>query len=190
MNWTAAEQAQLSYWHSRVNEETQRLLTLAGAADLVFTIRFDLRGTNAGQARLDAERHCTIRYHPLLLLRYGEAFIAQTVPHEVAHCLVFLRYGHRAKPHGAEWRALMRQFGAAPRRCHEYAVADLPRRQLRHFAYRCACRVHYLTAIRHQRVLRGRHYLCKRCGAPLSAVTGAQHHCLRPVLAHAGKPTD
>jgi len=164
---TLAASALLAQLCQRVREETDRLLTVAGAADAVPTLRFDLRGTSAGETRLDACGNCTIRYHPVLLLRHGEYFVAQTVPHETAHYLVFRCHGRRVKPHGAEWRALMHHFGAEPRRCHDYAVADLTARQLQRFAYRCHCRVYYLTIIRHQRVGRGARYVCRHCGAPL-----------------------
>jgi predicted SprT family Zn-dependent metalloprotease len=35
--------------------------------------------------------------------------------HEAAHAVVWARYGRKAKPHGPEWQALMRQAGFEPR---------------------------------------------------------------------------
>lgn len=40
--------------------------------------------------------------------------IWETVLHEYAHLVVFERWGRRAKPHGNEWRAVMRQLGWNP----------------------------------------------------------------------------
>jgi predicted SprT family Zn-dependent metalloprotease len=35
--------------------------------------------------------------------------------HEAAHAVVWARHGRKAKPHGPEWQALMRQAGFEPR---------------------------------------------------------------------------
>jgi SprT protein len=130
-------------------------------------IRFDLRGRAAGQARYGSTGPWVIRYNPVLLRENGDSFLASTVPHEVAHLIAFLRYGPRIRPHGAEWRAIMEQFGATPERCHRYDLSRIPRRATRVFTYHCACSEHRLTGIRHRRVLAGQIYLCRRCAEAL-----------------------
>ena len=76
-----------------------------------------------------------MRLNPWLLLRHGEEFIDQTVPHEIAHWLIFCLYGREARPHGAQWRQLMELFGAEPRRCHDYDLKEIPQRRMsRHIA--------------------------------------------------------
>jgi SprT protein len=130
-------------------------------------IRFDLRGRAAGQARYGGPGLWIIRYNPVLLHENPQRFIAETVPHEVAHVVAFVRYGHRIRPHGPEWRAIMEQFGATPERCHRYDLSRVPRRATRVFPYHCGCREHELTSIRHHRVLAGQTYLCRRCATPL-----------------------
>jgi SprT protein len=132
------------------------------------TLRFDLRGKTAGQARTRDGRACEIRYNLALLARHPEDFLARTVPHETAHLVAFRLCGPRVKPHGHEWEAIMRLFGAEPSRCHNYDIAGLQTRRLRRFAYRCDCRSHQLTSIRHKRILAGQVYLCRQCGKPLS----------------------
>lgn len=130
-------------------------------------IRCDLRGRGAGQVRRQAGQIWTVRYNPVLLARHGEDFLARTVPHEVAHVIAFHRHGPRIQPHGAEWRAIMRLFGVPPTRCHDYDVSDLQTRTLDRFPYRCGCRSHLLTSIRHHRIQRGQRYLCRACGQAL-----------------------
>lgn len=130
-------------------------------------IRFDLRGGAAGQARFGGKGPWVIRYNPILLRENPQSFIAQTVPHEVAHLLAYLRHGRRIRPHGPEWRAIMLQLGAAPERCHRYDLTRVPRRALRVFPYHCGCGDHELSTIRHHRVLAGQTYLCRRCTNPL-----------------------
>lgn len=155
----------------RVRERTRQLLAQAAAwlrASLPETsIRFDLRGRAAGQARFGTRGPILIRYNPVLLKENPDDFLASTVPHEVAHVAAFIRHGAGIRPHGAEWTAIMRHLGAAPTRCHDYDVSGLKARRLRELDYHCACREHRLTSIRHRRVLAGQTYVCRQCGAAL-----------------------
>lgn len=130
-------------------------------------IRFDLRGQAAGQFRIDVSGLAVIRYNPTLLARHEHEFLAQTVPHEVAHYLTFLHFGRGVRPHGEEWRQIMLELGADPRRCHTFDTSGTVTRRVRRYAYHCECSDHALSSIRHHRVLRGASYLCKRCGQPL-----------------------
>ena len=128
-------------------------------------LRFDLAGTCAGQyCARDRER--TIRYNPWIFQRHFEASLRETVPHEVAHLVVDSLWGlGRVRPHGPEWRSVMRAFDAPARACADFDLSGLPlRRQQRH-PYRCACSQHALSTTRHNRILRGEaHYCCRHCG--------------------------
>ncbi len=129
-------------------------------------ITFDLRGRSAGQFRVDGGE-ASIRYNCALLAREEAQFLAQTVPHEVAHYLAYLRFGCHIRPHGPQWQQLMRALGADPRRCHDFDVAGLTTRRLRRHPYHCQCGEHALTSIRHNRILRGARYRCRACGQAL-----------------------
>jgi len=131
-------------------------------------VRFDLRGKAAGQVRMAPGRVWQVRYNALLLAREPDGFLAQTIPHECAHLIAFALHGRRIHPHGEEWRAVMRHIGAEPRRCHSFAVDDLPTRRLRRFDYHCACRTHQLTSTRHYRAQAGQTYTCVACRSPLA----------------------
>jgi SprT protein len=154
---------------------TERLLDLAsrrlGANLKRPDIRFDLRGKTAGQVRTGGGRACIVRYNADLLERHPEQFLAQTVPHETAHVVTYELFGPRIKPHGAEWQAIMGLFGASPERCHSYDVEGLQARRLQRYQYRCGCRSHQLTSIRHNRACSGQVYLCRQCGRPLARVS-------------------
>lgn len=156
---------------ARASLQTRELLKQALARlnlrPKALEIRFDLRGRAAGQARCGSRGPWIIRYNPVLLRQNGERFIAETVPHEVAHLVAYHRHGPRIRPHGAEWRAIMGQLGATPERCHQYDLSHIPRRTTRVFTYHCACAEHQLTSIRHRRILAGQTYLCRRCAEPL-----------------------
>jgi len=164
---TADEQA----LQHTVRERTSHLLTTAGAWLRIAIpepqILFDLRGRAAGQARLALRGPCIIRFNPVLLRANRASFLADTVPHEVAHLAAFARYGLRIRPHGPEWQAIMRYFGVKPERCHRYDLSATSGRTLREFDYHCDCREHRLSSIRHNRVLAGGTYVCRHCATPL-----------------------
>ena len=128
-------------------------------------IRFDLRGRAAGQFRLQ-QGHACIRYNPWVFALDPEHHLNETVPHEVAHYLVWHRFG-RTAPHGREWRALMQAFGLAPKATGDYALDGVPLRRQRRHPYRCGCREHELSTTRHNRARTGTAYHCRACGQRL-----------------------
>jgi SprT protein len=134
-------------------------------------VRFDLRGQTAGQVQFHPSRRTLIRYNRQLLLENGERFLDRTVPHEVAHVITHGLYGPHIRPHGPEWRGVMGLFGADSRRCHDYDTRRATTRRLTRHRYRCACREHSLTSIRHHRILAGQLYYCRSCGQVLSPTT-------------------
>ena len=135
-------------------------------------VRFDLSGQSAGQVRWERGRAPLLRFNLLIAGDHLDDFLAVTVTHEVAHLAVAACHPG-ARPHGTEWRAMMRRLGVAePTRCHAYSVPAAVRQQ-RRWTYRCGCREHQLTTTRHRRVEAGAvQYHCRACGGPLLPVEG------------------
>ncbi|KXO13969.1 Protein sprT [Moritella sp. JT01] len=121
-------------------------------------IHFNQRGKAAGSARLQINE---LRFNPILLQENQQHFIANTVPHEVAHLLVYQIYG-RTKPHGEEWRQVMNQiFDLAAKTTHQY---DVSRVKGKTFTYACHCTEHLLTIRRHNKIVRDNiKYICRYC---------------------------
>ncbi|MDJ0807060.1 MAG: SprT-like domain-containing protein [Gammaproteobacteria bacterium] len=134
-------------------------------------IHFDLKGKAAGMVVFTQRAKPFIRYNPLLLKQNPEQFLSQTLPHEVSHLISRRLHGADIRPHGMEWQQIMQFFGAQPKRCHQFSTEELPVRKMRRFPYRCACRQHQLTAIRHNRIRKGQIYRCTRCGNSLLPVS-------------------
>jgi len=151
------------YWIRRARE----IFEVSARRLPVPDVRFDLRGRAAGQAVFARRsRQVHIRINTALLASHPQEMLDDTVPHEVAHVVIFKLYGRRAKPHGKEWKALMRAFGVEPKPCHTLPAE--PTRQLRRFRYECACEEPaLLTSIRHKRAQQGTDYVCRRCGEKL-----------------------
>jgi predicted SprT family Zn-dependent metalloprotease len=85
--------------------------------------------------------------------------VRDTLLHEIAHALT------PGKNHGPAWRAKCAEIGAKPQRCYtDDAVVSPPRPPAR---YRMGCPSCDWWADRRRQV-RGRKYLCKRCGGPVA----------------------
>ena len=124
-----------------------------------------LRGALAGKAYL---QRWHLQFNATLLRANQEHYLLQTVGHEVAHLVVRALYGAAVKPHGTEWKTVMRAFGLETHATHSYDVSML-RRARSPFVYRCACPGElHLGSLRHKRVARGVTYFCRRCHTPIA----------------------
>ena len=124
-----------------------------------------LRGALAGKAHL---QRWHLQFNATLLRGNQEHFLLQTVGHEVAHLVVWALYRTRVRPHGGEWKTVMRAFGLETRATHDYDVSML-RRSRSPFVYRCGCPEElHLGKVRHKRAARGVKYLCRRCHTPIA----------------------
>ncbi|WP_110667806.1 SprT-like domain-containing protein [Salinicola halophilus] len=125
---------------------------------------FDLKGRSAGQAHYGRGG---LRFNAVLLTDNRHVFFDEIVPHEMAHWLVFhLENGARARPHGREWKGVMRGlYGLTPHVTHRL---DVSRASPQPYLYRCDCETpHRFTARRHAMARRGSRYACRRCGSRL-----------------------
>ncbi|MFP4244004.1 MAG: SprT-like domain-containing protein [Ectothiorhodospira sp.] len=134
------------------------------------SVHFDLRGRAAGQWRVMKGTEA-LRFNPHLFAMDWERQYPDTVAHEVAHSIVYRRFGlgrDRRRPHGPEWREVMASLGFEPRVTHDSDLTGVPVRRTRRYPYRCACQVYALGARRHRSAQSGeRIYYCRRCGQTL-----------------------
>ncbi len=153
-------------------KQARPLLAERGRRMLTVLVHCDLHGHAAGQVRHHPGGHIEIRYNLDIARLQPEVFVAQTVPHEVAHVLTGWLYDQRVRPHGPEWQAMMRHLGSEPKRCHDFALTDTDSlHRQRRWAYHCACRKHLLSTTRHNRIRRGqRQYQCRDCGEILRPI--------------------
>jgi len=125
----------------------------------------DLRGRAAGQWRI-RDGIELLRFNPEAFRLDWDAHFPATVAHEVAHSLVYRRYGPgRVRPHGPEWKEIMAVLGFPPTITHR---TPLTGRRSRVYIYKCQCRAHRLGPRRHYLVTRrGYRYNCTDCGSRL-----------------------
>ena len=135
-------------------------------------VLFDLKGRAAGMYKVNKSQRM-IRYNPYIFGRYFSENLSTTVPHEVAHYIVDVLYGLRkTQPHGKEWKSIMDLFNADASVTCNFDLKGLPTRHYQRFDYGCSCQTHELTRIRHNRVLKGARYYCRRCKQELISKNG------------------
>lgn len=133
-------------------------------------VSFKLKGRTAGKAFLMANE---VRYNPILLEENKDSFLNRTVPHEVAHLVAYTKDPVNGRGHGYLWKRIMRDFGLDASRCHSYDTTNTRQSKStlsRNYPYKCACKTHNLTSIRHHRILKGAQYSCKHCNQILKAI--------------------
>jgi len=123
----------------------------------------DLQGKTAGEYFKDKKTKLyTVRFNLMLYAKNRKKFLAQTVPHEIAHH-ISRTINPWCQPHGGEWQLAMVALGAEPKRCHDYEVPKV-KRMPRPYKYDCGCTLHYFTSRRHRNAQSGTVYKCSHCG--------------------------
>lgn len=128
----------------------------------------DLEGTVGGWALYKKWR---IRLNWILLGENTKDFLAQTVPHEVAHLVAYKVFGETG--HGTGWKRVMRFFGIEPKRCHDYDTHNSSKRtRPRPHLYICGCPggKFWLTNNLHSKVSNGQRRWCRKCQVDLKFV--------------------
>lgn len=123
-------------------------------------IAYDLKGRCAGKAHL---QRFLLRFNLTLLAENTEAFLGETVPHELCH-IWKAQLGLPGRSHGPEWQRLMRRMEAEPRRLHDYDTSRAGVRKVKRYIYVCACPREYgLLGRQVNRIKRGTQYRCRKC---------------------------
>lgn len=157
----------------------QRVLDRLGESDCVVDIEWNKRFTSrVGDARYYPEtitvpERATVRLSSALWPRMNKDERDSTVIHEACHIVAkrkAARGGRYIRPHGPEWKALMRACGEEPEVYHKIDNSDL-KRTYKTKRTSCLCRVHFVTKKVYSRMLLGtRKYICKICKCPIMPI--------------------
>jgi SprT protein len=120
-------------------------------------VKFFTRGTYAGKAYRVSK---VVAFNTILAAENPNEFI-NTVKHELAHIIVYVTYP-QARDHGAEFRYILIKMGGDGKRLHNYDVSSVKRKSIR-YEYKCSCMSYSMSAIRHNRAIRGVKYACRIC---------------------------
>ena len=108
----------------------------------VGNIAVGLRGRAAGQACYTS---LDIKYNERLFLENSQKFVDDTVPHEVAHIIVFQLFGPNVAGHGKEWKDVMQALGKAPNRYHSFSTVNTGIHAGKRFVASCGHRIFLLS---------------------------------------------
>jgi len=83
--------------------------------------------------------------------------VRDTILHEIAHALSYVRYGSKGIGHGRLWKDICRQIGAVPKACSKENL-NKPKN---HYKYidTCCCGITY----KKHRIRNNRTYSCPKC---------------------------
>jgi len=137
------------------------------------SVKFTLGGTTAGKAYYDSPNG-KLNFNLVLAHENLDEFHDEVAPHEVAHLISVALYGvANGKGHGVNWKGVMSQcFRLDPSQYHDMDVAEAKKSVgVATLKYQCACTVHNLSKIRHNRIINtGVKYTCKKCKGVLVQV--------------------
>ncbi len=120
--------------------ELARLARLWGVSGLPERSRIEFSSRLRRSLGLCYPQRDLIRLNPVLLKSGNRDILDETLAHEAAHLVVYWRHGRRVRPHGRQWKELMRLAGLPARATilHSKIKALPPVRRTR-YLYRHRC---------------------------------------------------
>lgn len=160
----------------KVKECKQLALVHLGLKLPPITIRFDLKGSIAGQANIEGW-NCPrpwIRLNEWYLKEYPKDMLEETVPHEMAHIVADLHFKRECK-HGMYWRHVMqRVYKLPPIVTHKFGPSITTRKFTFYIMYcpSCGYRFRFTDKLRNKIVQHGlAHYRCSNCKKNMAGAT-------------------
>lgn len=133
-------------------------------------IRFSLYGkSRTGYAwyNYDGNGNSILNFHPAVAQQNPQAYIDQTVSHEVSHLFQSKLYP-TSKPHGREFQRVAQKLGNSGRRCSSYNMSQIKGKAKKRFVYTCDCMTHKVTKQKHDKLqMMPWRYTCTRCHSDL-----------------------
>ena len=132
---------------------------------------------NSGRLKTTAGNARTVRNKKLGIIKMNKRLFSSTAgltefnntfTHELAHILVNFIEGVNCS-HNHKWKAMHKLLGGNAKTTHNYEVDHL-RPKKNTYAYKCGCAAHKLSAVRHNKILRGASFSCKRCKVKIKRI--------------------
>lgn len=135
-------------------------------------LSLNMKGHTAGRAHWTSN---SIVLNGILFNENKDKFLARTIPHEVAHLVAYKKYStpyRSPKPHGQEWKHVMRVFGCEESRCHSYDTTNSAQQVRQRYELKCkGCgKTYQITSILVNRIRNAnRKYSCNLCRTPIDS---------------------
>jgi len=137
-------------------------------------ITYDLKGKVAGKA-LRKTNQIKLNIDLVMNEKTRTEMLEQTLGHELAHIIVNQKHrpsSYRILPHGWEWQTAMHNLNLNPEIYH--TMETKPARITYKIEYTCGCQTHKITKIKHNKILNGDNYVCRKCNNRLQLKEGAE----------------
>jgi SprT protein len=125
--------------------------------------------TGIPAARYEWDRNL-YAFNPFIFKRNKEAFLEDTVPHEVSHhvhCVIMEDVPLVDESHGAIWQGIMATLGhPGASEYHEYNTARVPGAPS-YFVYKCQCTTRQLALSYYKETIKGVQFNCACCNTRL-----------------------
>jgi predicted SprT family Zn-dependent metalloprotease len=95
--------------------------------------------------------------------------VEDTILHEIAHALSWVRYGREGKGHGRLWKRVCREIGATPERIYK-GVLEYPDNHHKYMEECCG------RTYKKHRLRKDRNYYCPKCKYPLYNKKARREH--------------
>lgn len=161
----------INYTKTVLKEEVKKHNLIGFDVDSI-EIKFTLRGVTAGTYTFSRTTLAPISINYQLGIAEVNGFekFKETIIHECAHAIANFKY-KRNVGHNTTWKYICHSMGGNPTRCHNHELPEevIRKNHVEDYKYKCKCKVHLLSAIRHKRASRndGGMYRCTICKTPL-----------------------
>ena len=155
-----------------IREEVEKCLKIAdeyyGEKIPRPAVRFDLRGTTAGQSNYSKNY---LRFN-LKLAMENPDYMPILVRHELSHHLDRHFNKYVGTSHSRTWKATMISVYKLPPRVTHSLDTTSVRRKTKTYKYSCGCndKIHFMGLIRHKKAVRGAVFTCNKCRGEVSFV--------------------
>lgn len=129
-----------------------------GLMDKLWYFEFEDCKTSLGRCHYIEEKITLSKWYVEL---NEEKDVEDTILHEIAHALSFLKYGEKGRGHGVLWKQMCRKIGAKPNRLHQ-GIVEYPNNHHKYIDD-CVCGITY----RMHRLRKNSKYRCPKCNQPL-----------------------
>lgn len=116
-----------------------------------------------GQMKYLCNQPIEIKFNGQLITDEHINEMKDTAIHEIAHAVVLLRYGKQVRPHGKEWKGVMKCLGGRPLAgCSNVAVTKALI-GVTPYIVKCDCGEQYVKKNIHNKLMNGTKFSCKIC---------------------------
>lgn len=152
-----------------IKKELKRLKHLAKdifGIKVKYSVEWVSSTNTIGQCRyLGKDEKFIFSFNKYIYKQVGFNEFKDTIVHEFAHAVTNCKYPY-AKPHGSEWKNVMRSLGAKNISARSKKFLNIKRKPSDKEVF-CKCSTHIISTRMYNSIKNGERYICKKCSSLL-----------------------